>query len=177
MPDIRTRLGQYCDIHRYIHDEEYRVCYFCNEHKFSVYFHERYYNYGFSKCIYCACNECHEYLFGPFRLVDGIIMLKAYESIIEVIKTKASKKPIDYYEAVKIAYTQCEHMRKHFDSPKGINNLNKDNKALWEFTYKIVNGEEKDRAMVVNKNPDNLLVSWILGGMTLNEMLKANNMI
>ena len=47
---------------------------FCNEHKPSVYHHERYYNYGFSRCYYHACNECRESLFGPFRLVDGGIM-------------------------------------------------------------------------------------------------------
>jgi hypothetical protein len=67
-------------------------------------------------------------------------------------------------------------MRKHFDSPKGINDLNKDNKVLWEFTYKILY-EEKERIKVVNKDPDNLLVSWVPGGMTLNEMLKANNIV
>ena len=27
---------------------------------------------------------------------------------------------IDYYEAVRIAYTESEYMRKYFDSPKGI---------------------------------------------------------
>ena len=47
-------------------------------------------------------------------------------------------------------------MRKHFDSPKGINNLNKDNKALWEFTYRTLN-EEKERVKVVNRDPNNLL--------------------
>ena len=56
---------------------------------------------------------------------------------------------------------------------KGINNINKDNKALWEFTYRILN-EEKKRVKVVNKDPDNLLVSWVPGGMTLTEILKAN---
>ena len=61
-------------------------------------------------------------------------------------------KPIDFYEAARIAYTESEYMRKHFDSPKGINNLNKDNKALWEFTYRILN-EEKKRVKVVNKRP------------------------
>jgi hypothetical protein len=45
---------------------------------------------------------------------------------------------------------------------RGINNLNKDNKALWEFTYRILH-EEKERVRVVNKNPDNLLVSWVPG--------------
>ena len=65
-------------------------------------------------------------------------------------------------------------MRKHFDSPKGINNLNKDNKALWEFTYSILY-EEKERVKVVNKNPDNLLVQWVPGGMTLAEISKANS--
>jgi hypothetical protein len=44
---------------------------------------------------------------------------------------------IDYYEAVRIAYTQCEDMQKQFNSPKDINNLNKDNKALWELLAKL----------------------------------------
>jgi hypothetical protein len=64
-------------------------------------------------------------------------------------------------------------MRKHFDSPKGINDLNKDNKVLWEFTYKILY-EEKKRVKVVNKDPDNLLVQWVPGGKTLAEILEAN---
>jgi hypothetical protein len=33
--------------------------------------------------------------------------------------------------------------------------------------------EEKERVKVVNKNPDNLLVQWVPGGMTLTEILKA----
>jgi hypothetical protein len=65
MPNITTRLGQYCIVHGYEHKEEYLVCDFCNEHKPSVYFHVRYYNYGFSRCYYHACNECHDTLFGP----------------------------------------------------------------------------------------------------------------
>ena len=86
---------------------------------------------------------------------------------------KRKEKTIDFYEATRIAYTESEYMRKHFDSPKGINNLNKDNKALWKFTYRIL-CEEKERVRVVNKNPDNLLVSWVPGGMTMTEILKAN---
>jgi hypothetical protein len=50
-------------------------------------------------------------------------------------------------------------MRRHFDSPKGINNLNKDNKGLWEFTYRTIH--EEPEIKVVNKNPDNLLVRWV----------------
>ena len=52
--------------------------------------------------------ECHDTLFGPFRLVDGEIMLRAYEEILEVINDKTEKKGnerIDFYEAVRIAYT------------------------------------------------------------------------
>jgi hypothetical protein len=54
--------------------------------------------------------------------------------VIDVINDKTEKKvyeTIEFYEAVRIAYTESEYMRRHFDSPKGINNLNKDNKALW----------------------------------------------
>ena len=102
-------------------------------------------------------------------------MDRAYESIIDVINDRTEKKgneTIDYYEAVRIAYTESEYMRKYFNSPKSINNLYKHNKALWEFTYRILH-EEKERIKVVNRDPDNLLIQWVPGGMTLTEILKA----
>ena len=176
MPNITTRLGHYCIVHGYEHKEEYLVCDYCNEHKDWICSKDRYYNYGFSKRSYLACMECHSNLFGRFRLVDVGIMDRAYESIIDVINDRTEKKgceTIDFYEAARMAYTESEYMRKHFDSPKGINNLNKDNKVLWKFTYRILN-EEKERIKVVNKDPDNLLVSWVPGGMSLLGMRSAH---
>ena len=124
--------------------------------------------------------ECHDTLFGPFKLCEVDIMERAYESILEVINDMTEKKgyeSIDYYKAARIAYVESEYMQKHIDSEiRDITDINKGFRPIWEFTYKIVSGEET-RVKVVNKNPDNLFVSWILGGMTLNEMLKANNMI
>jgi hypothetical protein len=178
MPNITSRLGQSCIFHGIIHRDKYLECDFCNEHKDWICSKDRYYNYGFSKRSYLACMECHSNLFGPFRLADSGIMDRAYESIIDVIKDRTEKKgyetTIEFYETARIAYRESEYMRKYFDSPKGINNLNKDNKVLWEFTYRILY-EEKERIKVVNKDPDNLLVSWIPGGMTLTEILKANS--
>ena len=85
---------------------------------------------GFLERSYLACMECHDTLFGPFRLVDGDIMMRAYESIIDVINDRTEKKgneTIDYYEAVRIAYTESEYMRKHFESViKDITEINKD---------------------------------------------------
>ena len=157
MPNTLTRVGRYCVFHGIIHKDEYLECDFCNEHKDWIGLNDRYYNYGFSKHSYLACMECHDTLFGPFRIVDGGIMDRAYESIIDVINDRTEK--------------------KHIDSEiRDITHINKGFRPIWEFTYKIVSGEET-RVKVVNKNPDNLFVSWILGGMTLNEMLKANNMI
>ena len=174
MPNIPTRVGQYCISHGYIHEEEYLECDYCNEHKSFINLKYRYYNYGFSKRSYLACMECHHTLFGPFRLIDGGVMHRAYESIIDVINDRTEKKgTIDFYEAVRIAYTESEYMRKYFNSPKGINNLNKDNKALWGFTYRILH-EEKKQIKVVNRDADNLLVQWVPGGMTLTEILEAN---
>jgi hypothetical protein len=95
MPNITSKLGRYCVIHGYYHDEEYLECDFCNEHKWSVYFHDRYYNYGFSKCSYHACNECHD------ALKD---------------KKQGNKTTtIDYYEAARIAYTDRGYMRKFIE--------------------------------------------------------------
>jgi hypothetical protein len=38
--------------------------------------------------------------------------------------------------------------------------INKTFKPIWEFTYKI-SGAEEERVRVVNRDPDNLFVSWI----------------
>jgi hypothetical protein len=48
---------------------------------------------------------------------------------------------------------------------RGVNSVNKIDKnlrALWEFTFRIVNNNE-ERIKVVNKDPDNMLVSWYHG--------------
>ena len=64
MPDMRTRLGQYCTICQYTHKEEYLVCDW-------IYLKDRYYNYGFCKRSYHACGEYDDTtLFGPFRIVE-----------------------------------------------------------------------------------------------------------
>jgi hypothetical protein len=181
MPNVTTKLGQYCAIHTCYHDYEYLDCDFCNEHKWSVYFHDRYYNYGFSMCSYHACNECHDTLFGPFGLVDVLIMDRAYEDILEVINERTDKKgnesatTIDYYEAARIAYTNREYMRKYVDQEINVKEINKYFRPIWKFTYKIVSREDKERVKVVNKDPDNLLVQWVPGGKTITEIFKEMN--
>jgi hypothetical protein len=141
MPDIRTKLGRYCAIHKYIHEDEYLVCDFCNEYKWSVYYHNRCYNYGFSKCVYCACNECHDdTLFGLFRPVEVDTTLKAYETIMQVIKDKSEKKEgnkVDYYEATRIAYKNGYYMRRFIDSEKVKDvdrEINRTFRLIWEFS-------------------------------------------
>lgn len=88
MPDIRTRIGRYCRICQYIHDEEYLVCDYCNEHKTWIYLKDIYYNYGFCKRSYHTCGECYSNLFGPLKLVLIDDMIRAYESVLEVVKDK-----------------------------------------------------------------------------------------
>ena len=133
----------------------------------------------FQSDSYLACMECHHTLFGPFRLVDGYNMMRAYEDILEVINDRTEKKgyetTIDFYEAVRIALIESECMRKHFDPViKNTTQINKMFIPIWEFTYKIVSGEEWKRVKVVNRDPDNLLVQWVPGGKTITEILKAN---
>ena len=111
MPNIYTRVGQYCISHGYIHEEEYLECDYCNEHKSFINLKYRYYNYGFSRRSYLACDDCHFNLFGPFKLGLLVDKMKAYESILEVINDRTEREgknkttTIDYYEAVRIAYS------------------------------------------------------------------------
>ena len=92
MPNITTRIGQYCIFHGYIHNEGYLECDFCNEHKSFINLKYRYYNYGFSRHSYLACDDCHFNLFGPFRLGQVDVTMRAYESILEVIYQRTGKK-------------------------------------------------------------------------------------
>jgi hypothetical protein len=60
-------------------------------------------------------------LFGPLRLVEVDTMLKAYETILLVIKDKSEEgmeegNPVDYYEAARIAYKNGYYMRRFIDS-------------------------------------------------------------
>jgi hypothetical protein len=56
-------------------------------------------------------------------------MLLAYESIIQVIKDRTENtenKSIDYYEAVRIAYTESEYMKKYLDETiRDVKEINK----------------------------------------------------
>jgi hypothetical protein len=120
MPNIPTRASRYCVFHGKIHKDEYLECDFCNEHKDWICLKERYYNYGFSRRSYLACIECHDTLFGPFKLGQVDIMERAYESILEVINDMTEKKgyeSIDYYEAARIAYNEREYVQKYIDYP------------------------------------------------------------
>ena len=101
------------------------------------------------------------------------------KDILEVINGRTEKKEkgtIDFYEAVRIAYTESEYMRKHFDPViKNTTQINKMFIPIWEFTYKIVSGEEWKRVKVVNRDPDNLLVQWVPGGKTVTEIFREMN--
>ena len=63
-------------------------------------------------------------------------------------------------------------MKKFIECKINVEEINKGFRPLWEFTYKIVSGEEKKRVRVVSKDPDNLLVQWVPGGKTVTEILE-----
>jgi hypothetical protein len=162
MPDLHIRLGQYCTICQYKHEEEYLVCDYCNEHKTWICLKDAYYNYGFSKRSYHTCSDCYFNLFSP-RLVEEDTIQKAYQSILQVIKDrtddKTENKTIDYYEAVSIAFAENKHMQKYLDKTiKDVTEINKTFEPIWQFTYKISGGEE-ERVRLVKRDPDNLIVS------------------
>ena len=73
-------------------------------------------------------------------------------------KKEEENNVIDYSEAVKIAYTESEHMQRYlYTTIKVVTEINKTFKPIWRFTYKISGGEEA-RIKLVKRDPDNLLV-------------------
>jgi hypothetical protein len=84
-------------------------------------------------------------------------MDRVYEDILEVINERTDKKgnnvTMDYYEAARIAYTDREHMRKYIDWELSNEDINKSFRPLWNFTYKIVSGEDNERVRVCKQRP------------------------
>jgi hypothetical protein len=167
-----SKLNQYCSIHRYVHYESYEVCDYCLEHKHYLHHRDKYCNYGFSKRNIAICHTCEDSLFGGgvkyrrIRIADEPYDM--YERICQVIKEHTIKEEgeqqvIEYFEAVRIAYLKdTRYFTEYFgDDDICYNEINKNFGGLWRLTFRFVN--EEQRVRVVNKDPDNLLVSWVPG--------------
>ena len=79
------------------------------QHKRWVYFPKPvYYRYGFAKRLVSTCEDCSRYEFENQKIKPRIITVRmqinAFESICKVINRRTSGNPINYYDAVKMAY-------------------------------------------------------------------------
>lgn len=142
-----------------------------------------YYNHGFSMRHVSQCRDCQkeemDSLGLTFSLTPATWHNEAYESICDMIKEMCSKPEsksksdvVNYYDAVKRAYEketfkildQYNPMTiRDYLLAKGVNDvdkIDKNLKALWEFTYMMINNNE-DRIAVVNRDPNNLFVSYM----------------
>ena len=158
--------------------------------RLELHFNTVYYSHGFSKRDVLQCNECIQYDIMARRLnksdntgyaiTPATWEIGAYQSICESIKELCSQKSdqiVNYYDAVKAAYLketpkprpESETDTQYNPMPirdyllgldiRDVNKIDKNLEALWPFTYGLVNIES--RVKVVNKDPDNLPVSWI----------------
>jgi hypothetical protein len=175
-----SKLNQYCCIHKYVHKEAYELCDYCLEHKHYLYHRDKYCNYGFSKRNIAICKGCEDGLFGgsgKYRIIIADEPYDMYERICEVIKDKTTtttmkgegkqqKTTIEYFEAVRIVYLKdTQYFIEYFGcDDKGdltYDEINKNFRGLWRLTFRFVN--EEQRIKVVNRDPNNLLVSWVPG--------------
>jgi hypothetical protein len=66
-------------------------------------------------------------------------MWRAYESIMQVIKDRTKNmgnKIIDYYEAVRIAYTESEYMQKYLDTTiKDVVEIKHENESPFQIKH------------------------------------------
>jgi hypothetical protein len=168
--------------------EGFRRCNYCRRLYLRLLLHITtvYYSHGFSKLDVSQCNECIQDDIKARRLnksentgytiTPATWHEEAYDSICQSIEDMCSHKfdhIVNYYDAVKAAYLKETPKMENQYNPmtirdyllgldiKDVNKINKNLKALWPFTYDLVNTE--NRVKVVNKDADNLLVSWIDG--------------
>lgn len=74
-----------------------------------------YYKYGFAKRLVSICEDFDRYEFEYLKVKPRIITIpteiNAFESIRKVIKRSDWNNPINYYEAVRMAYSESEELR------------------------------------------------------------------
>jgi hypothetical protein len=142
------------------------------EHKHYLHHRDKYFNYGFSKRNIAICQTCEDSLFGgvKYRIRIADEPYGIHERICQVIKDKTTTKEegeettIEYFEAIRIAYLKnTQYFIEYFGSDGDLtyDEINKNFEGLWSLTYHFVN--EEQRIKVVNRDPNNLLVSWVPG--------------
>lgn len=172
-----------CEFYHTDSEQDYRnkICSYCNQHKSYLQLHPRtvYYKYGFCKREVLQCSEYQKEEAGSFKVTHVLTDAKSdsdiYESICQAIEELCSKSGsnhvINYYDAVRAAYlNKTQKLSKEYflmtirdyllgQEIKDVNKIDKNLEVLWPFTYDVVNTEE--RIKIVNKDPDNLVVSWV----------------
>ena len=160
-------VNRYCYVCGYVHEskEDYRICDYCLEHKRWVSLPKAvYYKYGFAKRLVSICEDCNifefEYLKVKPRIITVPTKINAFESICKVIKRRTSSNPINYYDAVRMAYLESDELREYFGpNVTDITQIDKKLSILWPFTYRVVI-ESQEMIQVIDRNPDNLLMKW-----------------
>ena len=140
------------------------MCDYCDQ-KYKFLFEDvQYYHFGFKERYVWICKKCQEDKWKDKRVLlpTSIVSLdSAYRDILDTIKEKSNREGvINYFDAVKEAYKKngaltrdlCKRDRKLEDIDKNL-------KYLWRFTFHIVNNEPKIK--VVDSNPDNFTLTWV----------------
>lgn len=163
-------VNRYCYVCGYVHEskEDYRICDCCLQHKRWVSLPKPvYYRYGFAKRLVSICEDCNtfefEYLKVKPRIITVPTLANAFESICRVIKRSSRNNSVNYYEVVRMAYSESEELREYLGPDvTDIKQIDKNLKALWPFTYRIVN-ESCEIIQIIDRNPDDLLIECIPG--------------
>ena len=97
-------------------------------------------------------------------------MKKLDNKMLKEKEGEQQKTTIEYFEAVRIAYLKdIRYFKEYFgcddDDDITHDEINKNFEGLWRLTYRFVN-EKEQRVRVANRDPDNLLVSWVPGSYT-----------
>jgi DNA repair exonuclease SbcCD ATPase subunit len=149
---------------------------YCGE-KYKFLFDDvQYYHFGFKERHIWICKKCQEdkwkYRRLSFKdrkwkdkrlfLTTSIVSLdSAYLEIRDTIKEKSNREGvINYFDAVKEAYEKNGALAQDmFKRDLKMEDIGKNLKYLWKFTFHIVNNESKIKG--VDNNPDNFLVTWV----------------
>jgi hypothetical protein len=122
-------------------------CDYCNEKNSFLISEVEYYNFGFKKRDISICKKCYEDKREGRRLfVDTAIVSEnsTYQEIRDVIKEKDGV--INYYDAVKEAYKKNGALAGDFSRRNlKANDIDKNLKYLWKFTFHIANKESKKK--------------------------------
>jgi hypothetical protein len=130
-----------------------KICEYCRLEKPHMSEDKRYYDFGFKLKNYWICEDCEK---DKDNKTQRILRaptdeFRGYEGLLRIIKELSVQadgtiQGVNFYQSAREAYAKSNSFREYVSDYErrnvDVSKIDRDYTPLWEFTYRIVSGDE-----------------------------------